>query len=747
MTQHREDHGRRVVLARERALVLHRNTPASAASGLLAVIAIAFVVQPANPTTSIVAWLALVLIVTAGRWAWARRALRRHEDDPDPQRTLRVAGLLAVCAGVSYAAGIWFLFPGSALDRAVLVVVLALAMSAGAFATLSASPITLGVFVTVTVIPAVTRLTEVVDGNPVWMIALAALYPLIAVTSVRHAGSALSRMIELRLRSEDREAALRWQESRLRESEAKYRALFERSEDSMWILSDGVFVDANDGVARTLGYDTADDVRALRPHEISPAVQPCGTPSEQLESRYLDRALRDGYARFDWVHRHRDGSHVPMEISLTRVTIDDRPALFCVGRDQSELARARAIVEDERRRLQEVIEASRLGTWEWDVRTGEIEVNETWAAMIGHRLDDLRPTTIDTWKNCVHPDDLARSEEALERHFRGESPFYEVEARMRHRDGHWVWVLDRGRVVRRDDHGRPLQVYGTHADISARKRAEETLHRTMRELEHQTAVAQRLADEADRANRAKSTFLATMSHELRTPMNGIMGILDLLAGADLDDDLRGLVGVGRASSEHLLVLLDEILEYTEIEAGRVDLEDRSFDVDEVVDRALTPHLEAARAKGLDVERRRDPSVPDRLRGDPRRIRQVLEHLVGNAVKFTEHGSVRVHVSVDDTEPTPRLRFDVIDSGIGIPEGRVRELFESFTQADGSTTRRFGGVGLGLAIVERAVHLLGGRVGVESDEGHGSRFWFTTDLIPADEGVDVGSVDRPEPSWS
>jgi two-component system sensor histidine kinase/response regulator len=294
-------------------------------------------------------------------------------------------------------------------------------------------------------------------------------------------------------------------------------------------------------------------------------------------------------------------------------------------------------------------------------------------------------------------------------------------------DGHSTWVLA-NKAPLRDRQGHIIGTMGISHDITERKLAERELATKAEELARANAALERLAEAAKAASQAKGDFLANMSHEIRTPLNGIMGMTDLALETELTSEQREYIETVKLSADSLLTVINDVLDFSKIEAGKMDLEEIEFDLYECIEGALKTLALRADEKGLELLCEVSPDVKETLAGDPGRLRQVLINLIGNALKFTSEGEVGLKVHTELLEDKfVTLHFTVSDTGVGIAPAKVKTIFESFSQADTSTTREFGGTGLGLTISQRLVEMMGGRIWVESELGVGSRFHFTARL--------------------
>jgi PAS domain S-box-containing protein len=404
-----------------------------------------------------------------------------------------------------------------------------------------------------------------------------------------------------------------------------------------------------------------------------------------------------------------------------------------------ELGQKEAALRESEYRWKFAIEGTGDGMWDWTIPDHKVYFSTRWKEMLGF-ADDGIGNGLDEWETRVHPKDLEKTLALVQACLDGETAVYASEHRVRCKDGGYKWVLDRGMVVSRDQDGKALRMIGTHTDITERMRSERELE--LHRLHLEELVASRTAEldhakqAAEAANVAKSVFLANMSHEIRTPMNAIIGLTHLLKRAEPSPEQADRLAKVDNAANHLLAIINDILDVSKIEAGKLVLEDIDFSLPAIFDQVRSLIAEPARAKELAIEVDAG-DVPGWLRGDPTRVRQALFNYTSNAIKFTNQGSVtlRARLCPEGDSPAPvaddedeiLVRFDVTDTGIGIAADKIDSLFHAFEQADASTTRKYGGSGLGLVITRRLAEMMGGEVGAESTPGMGSTFWFTARL--------------------
>lgn len=482
---------------------------------------------------------------------------------------------------------------------------------------------------------------------------------------------------------------------------------------------DSIILSWNKGAELTFGY-TADE--AIGRH-ISILFPPNHI---DREAQIIEKTKRGEYLKnFETVRLRKDGVEIPVSLTASPVK-NDNGEIIGISTIMHDITERQRVLEELKRNemlLAEAQQIARLGSWEWDIKTNKVRWSDEEYRIFGYQPQEFEPT-FEIYMERVHPDDRELVTNNVEKALR-EKQFQSLEHRIVRPDGAVRTLHTDGKVLL-DKDGQPIALKGIGQDITENKQLQEELKQAR--------------DAALESARMKSEFLANMSHEIRTPMNGVIGMTGLLLDTELDGEQRSYVETVRESADALLTVINDILDFSKIEAGKLHFETEDFDLRDVVESTIELLAENAQAKGVELGSYVDSDVMTLVRGDAGRIRQVLTNLVGNAVKFTERGEVAVCVKKKREDDTHlKVRFNVTDTGIGISEESQRKLFRAFVQADGSSSRKYGGTGLGLAISKQLINLMGGRIGVKSEPGKGSTFWFTVRLEKQTEEPKTMSV--------
>jgi PAS domain S-box-containing protein len=512
-------------------------------------------------------------------------------------------------------------------------------------------------------------------------------------------------------------------EEALRESNKRFMDILYSSDDAILIIDDERFVDCNAATAQMLGCSGRDEVLMTHPSELSPPRQPDGRDSFEKANEMMRRAFDKGFHRFEWSHRRANGEDFPVEVSLTPIYYDGKTVLHCLWRDITEqkrtaeaLQHAKDTAQREASKLSAMISGMEEGVIFADSDNCIMEANEFFCQLMKTSRDRLIGAKIEEFHRG---DILSRVMERIA-DFRA-TP--NAEAVILQRTLGQTHVILRVQPICRHGEydGILLNVIDVTELVNARQEAEE-------------------------ASAAKSEFLANMSHEIRTPMTAILGFTDQIKEANCTPTERDeYLDIIQNSGYHLLHLINDILDLSKIEAGKFTIERCPMDLLSMISEVASIMRVRAIDKGLTLDLEFPTALPSQILSDPSRLRQALINLVANAIKFTSQGSVRVRTRFlpQWQDQGPMIQIDVIDTGIGIPSEKFEELFDPFSQADSSTSRKYGGTGLGLTISRNICHLLGGELSIQSVVGQGSEF---TLVIPTGSLDDVTMIDEPRESF-
>lgn len=515
-------------------------------------------------------------------------------------------------------------------------------------------------------------------------------------------------------------------------NEERLKFALEAVADGLWdldITNNQVY---SNNWSRILGYSenelTPEQWNSLIIAEDADRIKPLAEQcfSGQIPAYHVEYRIRDKQGELRWissrakiVERNNQGN--PTRIIGTHTDITERKQNEMLQQQREEL-------------LLFAQRLAKVGNWSLNVLTGQV----IWSPEL-YRIFRVDPGTpippYHSFPSLLTKKSALLMEENIKR-LLNEGGMYELDMEAVRADGSNIWVIARGEIAQRDAIGKPVMLSGTIQDITERKeqesalRASEKRYRELNEaleirVAERTRELQQAKEEAEAATHAKSEFLSNISHEIRTPMNSILGMAYLAMDTDLDQQQRNYLEKIHISGQYLLALINNVLDFSRIETGKLILEHIDFQLDSVLETLLILLDENARQKGLKLHIEIEPGVERALRGDPLRLSQILINYVSNAIKFSDDGDIVIRVwQLAADAMGCQLRFEVQDNGIGLNEEARKRIFRLFEQADSSTTRKYGGSGLGLSISKQLAQLMGGTVGVESEPGRGSLFWFT-----------------------
>jgi PAS domain S-box-containing protein len=493
-------------------------------------------------------------------------------------------------------------------------------------------------------------------------------------------------------------------DKKLRESENMFKSAFDYANDAMFIMDHDVILDANRNAELLFG-NKKKELIGKKSFDLSPQFQEGGRPSKEKALELIEKAESGIPQFFEWIHRNSDGVDFNTEVSLNTIFLENKKLIFAVVRDITFRKYAENTLRERENRLNLVLEGAEIGYYDMNMITGEVITNDRCYKMLGYDENDVVKNR-KWWRDIVHPDDAKSSQAVWEEYISGKRDIYEVEARMRKKDGTWLWVLDKGKFFEVTENGKPIRVAGTHLDISALKYSEE---------------AMRIAKEtAEEASRLKSNFLANMSHELRTPMTGIIGFSEMLFTELEDSEHKEMAEMILKGGKRLTQTLNSILDLSRIEANQIEVRKIECNIIPLVENSVMLYEQAAKLKGLKIEFTYENAELLCIL-DKKIFEDILNNLIKNALTYTERGKISVSVNTVLKNEINFAKISVRDTGIGIPEELHQQIFAPFRQVSEGLNRKFEGTGLGLTLTKKLIELMDGEIYVKSKVGEGSEF--------------------------
>ena len=509
-----------------------------------------------------------------------------------------------------------------------------------------------------------------------------------------------------------------------------YRKLVEQSPDAVLVHRQGKILFANKACVSLFGASSAGELLGRQMFDF---VHP--DDREAVRKRIREHArdftnVRQNETRLIGLN----GKETCTEVMACSITYLGQASMQVAYRDISLRKEAEKRLLESEASLAAAQRVAHLGSWQRDLidlddwAHNPLRWSDEMFRLLGYNVGEVEASRANL-DRVIHPEDRDRTRELMSAAIRERKP-YSTDYRVILPNGTERNLYSQADIVYDEMTNRPSKMVGIVQDVTDRRRSEQEL------------IAAKEAAEA--GSRAKSEFLANMSHEIRTPLNGVMGMTDLALETDLTPEQREYLETVKLSADSLLTVINDILDFSKIEAGKVDLELDDFNLRESLEATLKTLALRADEKGLELLCEMAPSVPDVVRGDSNRLRQVVINLIGNAIKFTDQGEVALNIHVEAEEGDDRIiHFTVSDTGIGIPPEKQKLIFQPFAQADTSTTRKYGGTGLGLTISKRLVGLMDGNMWVESEVGRGTQFHFTARLKTSEKPIAVGTTASPE----